>query len=143
MGPNLQDDISLILIRFRLHKYVLIADIEKIYRQVLVDPRQRDFQRILWRQNPQADVEHYRLNTITYGTAPASFLAVRCLQQIGYDCQERFPEASRCILEDFYMDDLLTGTNNIKEAIELKKNLIQILEGYGFSFSEEVAIKQR
>ena len=33
-GPVIQDDITYILARFRTHKYVLSADVEKMYRQI-------------------------------------------------------------------------------------------------------------
>lgn len=36
-GPNLQMDLFSILLRFRCHKYVLAADISKMYRQILLD----------------------------------------------------------------------------------------------------------
>ncbi|XP_067215691.1 uncharacterized protein [Linepithema humile] len=37
IGPVLQQDLISIILRFRTFKYALIADIEKMYRQVLVD----------------------------------------------------------------------------------------------------------
>lgn len=43
-GPNLQTDLFNILIRFRMPKYIVTADIEKMYRQILIDPLQRHFQ---------------------------------------------------------------------------------------------------
>ncbi|XP_066256304.1 uncharacterized protein [Euwallacea similis] len=63
------------------------ADIAKMYRQVLVEPKQRALQRILWRESPSAPVEAFELNTVTYGQASASFLAVRCLHQIAEECE--------------------------------------------------------
>ena len=36
--PTIQNDLFSILVRFRIHKYVLSADIEKIYQQILVAP---------------------------------------------------------------------------------------------------------
>ena len=68
--------------RFRTHRYVLISDIEKIYRQILVNPKDSNLQRIVWRYAPHKELQHYALRTVTYGTASASFLATRCLAQI-------------------------------------------------------------
>lgn len=36
VGPTIQDKLVAYLIRFRTYKYVLTADIEKMYRQVLL-----------------------------------------------------------------------------------------------------------
>ncbi|KAH0821592.1 hypothetical protein GEV33_001199 [Tenebrio molitor] len=52
-GPVIQDDLFSILIRFRTHRYVITADIEKMYRQILIDSVDTDYQRILWRDNPK------------------------------------------------------------------------------------------
>lgn len=39
-GPKLQDDLFIILMRFRLFRYVVTADIQKMYRQVHIYARQ-------------------------------------------------------------------------------------------------------
>ncbi|GFW16379.1 uncharacterized protein TNCV_4265441 [Trichonephila clavipes] len=41
-GGIIQQDLFSIVSRFRKHAYVLSADIKKMYRQILVDPNQRD-----------------------------------------------------------------------------------------------------
>ncbi|KYN24375.1 hypothetical protein ALC57_04022 [Trachymyrmex cornetzi] len=64
VGPALQDDLFAILLRFRLHTYVVSADIEKMFRQVLVTPEQRSLQRILWRSNAEASIDIFELNTL-------------------------------------------------------------------------------
>lgn len=46
-GSKLQEDLFNILIRFRLHQYVLTGDIEKMYRQFLVRPEDRHYQQIV------------------------------------------------------------------------------------------------
>ncbi|XP_072392236.1 uncharacterized protein [Diabrotica undecimpunctata] len=79
VGPHLQDYLFYILLRFRQHKLVLGADITKMYRQVFITPEQRYLQKILWRFNTNDEISVYTLNTVTYGTASAAFLAIRSL----------------------------------------------------------------
>ena len=66
IGFVLQDGLIDIIIRFRTYKIALTADLQKMYRQVLVQEDDRDFQRILWRFSLEQPVEDYRLNTVTY-----------------------------------------------------------------------------
>nr|CAH7749573.1 unnamed protein product [Callosobruchus chinensis] len=132
VGPKLQDDLVDILIRFRKHSYVIVADVEKMYRQVKIDENQRDLQRIVWRKNETDEIGHYRLNTVTYGTASASFLAVRSLQQVAHEHHESYPHAAEAILSDFYVDDLITGANDIESTINLKHDISILLDSYGF-----------
>ncbi|KAK9708868.1 hypothetical protein QE152_g26945 [Popillia japonica] len=87
-----------------------------MYRQVVMHPSYTPFQRILWRENKEEAIKTYELTTVTYGTVPASFLAVRALQQLGRDESQNFPIGYEIILRDFYVDDLLTGANTIAEG---------------------------
>lgn len=114
VGPTVQDDLLSILFRFRCHKYVLAADVEKMYRQISVHPSDRHFQQVVWRDNVGDRIKVYELNTVTYGTASAPFLATRCLKQIGLECCN--PKISEIITHDFYVDDLLTGCDDLDEA---------------------------
>ena len=52
VGPVLLQDLFSIIARFRTFKYVLIADVEKMYWQVLIDESQTALQRIVWRDKP-------------------------------------------------------------------------------------------
>ena len=52
VGPVVQDNLFSTLIRFRQYPVVLSADIEKMYRQILITLEQRAFQRILWKEDP-------------------------------------------------------------------------------------------
>ncbi|XP_018574806.1 uncharacterized protein LOC108913697 [Anoplophora glabripennis] len=95
-GPTIQQDLLSILLRFRQHKYVVAVDIAKMYRQVLLEPEQRCLQRVLWRENPEDELEVWELKTVTYakrvemhGFCDASEAAyggciyIRCTNEIG------------------------------------------------------------
>lgn len=65
--------------------------------QVLVELSHRKFQQIFWRANPSDSLQIFSLNTVTYGTASAPFLAVKCLQQLADDSREKFRNISQII----------------------------------------------
>jgi hypothetical protein len=127
-GPNLQQDLFLILARFRCFQYVISSDIEKMYRQINIDERDADFQRILWRESVDSPLEIYRLKTVTYGTTSAPFLAMRCIQQLANENINNFPLACATIRQCFYMDDLLCGHNTFQETLVLRDQIIEILK---------------
>ena len=52
IGPALQADIYAILLRFRQHTYIVTSDVEKMYREILIEPSQRCYQQIFWRESP-------------------------------------------------------------------------------------------
>ncbi|XP_075210203.1 uncharacterized protein LOC142317527 [Lycorma delicatula] len=103
-----------------------------MYRQVLVDPRDYDLQRIIWRNSGEEEIGHYQLKTITYGTASAPFLATRCIIQLVNENSKQFPKASEVIRHDFYVDDLQTGADDLTEALQLQGEITAIIKQAGF-----------
>ncbi|CAK9834523.1 hypothetical protein ANTRET_LOCUS11040 [Anthophora retusa] len=135
-GPTIQDDLISIIIRFRTHQFVLTADIEKMFRQIQVHPEDAEFQKIFWRENKNEPIKTYRLNTVTYGTTSAPFLAVRCLKQLIKDEGHKYPLAATVLDRDFYVDDLLTGTNDLNQAQLLIDQLSKLLRLGGFNLRQ-------
>jgi len=135
-GPVIQDELIYILSRFRTYKFVLTADIQKMYRQVLVTRKDSDMQRILWRADPSLPIQIYRLVTLTYGTVPASFLATGCLKKISEEEAELFPIACKSVSQDFYMDDYLGGADSIEKTIQLRDELICVMKRAGMNLQK-------
>lgn len=99
IGPTIQQDLLSILLRWRKFKFAITADVEKIYRQIEVNPHHKPFQRILWRNNDD-QIKEYELSTVTYGTACAPYLAIRTIQQLAHDEKGNFPEACKRTITD-------------------------------------------
>ncbi|XP_062713540.1 uncharacterized protein LOC134283957 [Aedes albopictus] len=132
IGPVVQNDLFSIILRFRKHRYVFSADISKMYRQIQVDRIHTPLLRIFWRENPTDPLQVLELTTVTYGTSAAPFLATRSLQQLAFDESTRYPFAAQIVLEDFYVDDALTGAETVEEAIQRRVELTEILSCGGF-----------
>lgn len=131
-GPSIQEDLFAILSRFRKHQFVITADIEKMFRQVEVAKEDRDLQRIVWREHPSKVLRKYRLNTVTYGTTPASFMTTKCLDQLARENEVLFPYAAKTIRRDFYMDDIMTGGDSEEECLKLQRDITNILNSAKF-----------
>ncbi|KAH8313484.1 hypothetical protein KR067_006894 [Drosophila pandora] len=127
IGPSIQRDLFAVCLRFRMYKYVFSADIVKMFRQIWVSEKHRDYQRIVWREDPSDPIKHFQLCTVTYGTSCAPFLAVRVLEQLAADHKHEFPNAAKIVLEDFYVDDVLTGANSEDELLRNRDELVQLM----------------
>ncbi|XP_076384503.1 uncharacterized protein LOC143263363 [Megalopta genalis] len=135
IGPKIQDDLLYILLRFRIHQYVITGDIEKMYRQFLVRPEDRKYQRILWCDTDNC-VKTYELNTVTFGLSAAPYLAIKCLQQLAQDEGHRLPSAAKILQQDFYVDDALTGASTIQETLASRNELIELLRLAGLNIRQ-------
>ncbi|XP_054745961.1 uncharacterized protein LOC129250357 [Anastrepha obliqua] len=98
-----------------------------MYRCVRITSPDDYLQCILWRENPMEDVKTYKLETVTYGTRPASFLAIRAMHQLANDEAESYPLGAQIVLRDFYVDDMITGSDTAEEAIEIMGQTSQLL----------------
>jgi hypothetical protein len=127
VGPTLQDNLVEIITRFRCHPIAFTADVAKMYRQIRIPSIDADRHRILWREDPSHPIKEYRLTTVSYGTASAPYIAVKVLQQLAVDERESLPLASEVALNDFYVDDLMSGADNMEEASKVQSELLQLM----------------
>ncbi|XP_043064796.1 uncharacterized protein LOC122320694 [Drosophila ficusphila] len=98
-GLVIQHTLFQILIRFRSYPTAITGDICKMYRCV------------------KDKLQVFQLDTVTYGTKPASFLAVRAMHQLSRDEYSSFPLGAEVIQRDFYVDNLISGAQTVDEVM--------------------------
>ncbi|XP_053619959.1 uncharacterized protein LOC128680687 [Plodia interpunctella] len=125
-GSKLQSNIVEILLHFREHEVVFMADVRQMYRQINIAPHHRDYQRILWRAHADEPLQEYMLNTVTYGVSSAPFLACRSIRQLANDEGHKYPKAKNILTSDIYIDDVISGSSTLTEARETKRQLIAL-----------------
>ncbi|XP_043284935.1 uncharacterized protein [Venturia canescens] len=134
VGPTVQFKLFEHLLRFRSHKYVITADIAKMYRQVWVHPDDRRYQRLFWFLNDKIRV--FELNTVTFGVSSAPFLAIRTVQKLATDESAEFPVGAEALMRDLYVDDLLSGADTLEKLIQIRDEVIEILKRGGFDIRQ-------
>lgn len=128
-GSSLQINLStIILLNWRSYKFVYTADIAKMYRQILVNLKDVQYQRILWHDSPTLRKENYCLVTVTNGTRSAPFLALRTFRQLVKDDGNHYPHAAEVLLDDTFVDDLLFGGHDKPSALNLRKEVSSLLQ---------------
>ncbi|XP_036146380.1 uncharacterized protein LOC118646806 [Monomorium pharaonis] len=125
-GPKLQTDLPIVILQWRHFKYVYSADIAKMYRQILVDPRDVDYQRVLWNDD-LAEPLDYQLLTVTYGMKCAPFLALRVIKCLVDDEGHRFPLAAPILRDQIYIDDVLFGGDDLTHLRTVRDQLVSLL----------------
>lgn len=111
-GPKLQVDLRDMLLRCRMHRYILSADIVKMYRQILIRPEDRTFRHIFWSDSPTTDdLVEFQLCTVTYGLGCAPYLAIRCLHELDRKDGHRFPLVKDVLTRAAYVDVVVIGTD--------------------------------
>ncbi|KMQ88131.1 hypothetical protein RF55_12434 [Lasius niger] len=103
-----------------------------MYRQILVDMRDVDYQRILWKDPTEDEITDFQLLTVTYGTASAPYLALRVLKQLAHDEGAEFPLATSILTSNIYVDDCVFGAEDKPLALQTRDQLIRLLGKAGF-----------
>ncbi|CAF4853888.1 unnamed protein product [Pieris macdunnoughi] len=81
IGPPLQQDIRELVTRWRQHKYCIVADIQQMYRQILISKQDTDYQRILWRESSE--------DPITYRHIWQFMCSISCHKDTSSTCRRR------------------------------------------------------
>ena len=140
-GPDQTSSLLGVLLRFREEQVAFVADIEAMFLQVLVDPRDRNALRFLWW--PEHDTKSlpvdYQMNFHIFGATSSPSVAGFALRETA---RENFSSADEATIstvhKNFYEDDLLKSVPNVKEAIELISQLRNLLFSGGFHLTKFV-----
>ena len=98
-----------------------------MYRAIELTKNDRDLHRFVWRSSQGDMLKDYRMTRITFGVSASSFAANMSVKQNAIDHAHDYPIATKAVEESFYVDDALTGADNIEEAICLQKQLQDLL----------------
>lgn len=133
IGRINQSDIFSLLLRFRLFRFVFTADIEKMYKQILLNDNQTDLHRFVYRFSPNEPIRDFRLKTVTFGLANAPYLATRTLEELANLHENSHPLAAQVIRTSMYMDDVLGGCHTLEESIETYHQLKAVFSSACFN----------
>ncbi|XP_062541889.1 uncharacterized protein LOC134209882 [Armigeres subalbatus] len=124
VGLVVQDYLRSILLRFRMYKYAVVGDAEKMYRMVWQQASDQLLHKTFWRDSSQEPLETYKFTTVTYGTSSVPYLATRCLNKCEDESAERYRAAAAVVEKSFYVDDMMAGSHTIEEGKQLSKDVL-------------------
>ena len=137
VGPTIHSSLIDVLLRFRLHRIALTADVSKMYRAVELIESDRDLHRFVWRSKMDEPLKDYRMTRVTFGVSASSFAANMSVKRNSLDYALEFPEAADAVERAFYVDDCLAGANSVEETIVLRQQLQNLFAKGGFLLQVE------
>ena len=111
-GPDQTNQLVGVLIRFRQERIGLVSDIESMFHQVLVEPRDCDALRFFWWLNADmtGEMKEYRMVRHLFGATSSPNVANFCLRKTADDHQDEFdPSVLDTIKRNMYVDDEVGG----------------------------------
>ena len=138
-GPNLNPDITSLLMNFRQHRIAMSSDVEKAFLQIAIQENDRDALRFLWWEEipseamPSPEIRTWRMTRVTFGTTPSSFLLAATIHRHLDDFEEKYHAVVAQLRKGIYVDDVLLGADEYSTAAILYKEARDIFRGAGMN----------
>ncbi|XP_055061241.2 uncharacterized protein [Misgurnus anguillicaudatus] len=129
-GPDLNNTLLGVLMRFRREAIAVTADIEQMFYCFRVREKDRNFLRFLWFENndPSKAIVDYRMNVHVFGNSPSPAVAIHGLHKSVQGNEFHVdPDVQHFVLHDFYVDDGLKSLPTAQAAISLLKRTQDVL----------------
>lgn len=123
---TIQNNLLITLLRFRSHSYGVTADIIKVYRQVLVHPKDIHLHLFLWIDDSAKPIKTYAINTVTFETASVPYLIILSLHYAAVRFPKRYEGVKGIIMNDFYVDNMVTGADDLASLKPIIKKVTKI-----------------
>ena len=129
-GPDLNNSLLGVLIRFRKEPVAVMADIQQMFYNFYVREDHRDYLRFIWFEDNDLLKEpiDYRMNVHVFGNKPSPSVAIGLLAKAAEEGAAQYgKDAANFVKRNFYVDDGLISTATPEEAIDLLKRTKSML----------------
>ncbi|XP_053403265.1 uncharacterized protein LOC123558686 [Mercenaria mercenaria] len=131
--PPILNDLSSILMHFRIHQYAVTTDIVKAFLNVGLSEDDRDVTRFFWLSgldDPSSDLQVYRcFKSMLFGTTCSLFILSAVLQKHLSSNQCAIREQ---LSRDLYVDNILSSLPDHDTLMEVYHSSRDIFKGAGF-----------
>ena len=129
-GPDLNNSLLGVLIRFRKELIAIMADVQQMFHCFVVREDHRDYLRFLWHRDndPSKYIIEYRMKVHVFGNSPSPAMATYGLRRAARDCEQEYGAAAGHFIEpNFYGDDGLSSMPTEAGAIHLLRSAQALL----------------
>ena len=108
--------------RFRQHQIAIVAEIQKVFLQLGIQPNQRDVTRFLWLKDSgetrveSDNIQEYRFCRVPFGLISSPFLLGATIES-HLESYDR--ELALKLKSDIYVDNMKTGADTIESTIQV------------------------
>ena len=112
VGPNLMNDLTDILLLIRRGKWVVCCDMQNMFLNIKVSPRDRKYLRLFYRPPGAKDLEVYKFTVHVFGLASSPCVAMRIVREHATRHKDRWPVAEEAVRTSSLVDDVWFASPN-------------------------------
>ncbi|XP_076081076.1 uncharacterized protein LOC143051991 [Mytilus galloprovincialis] len=131
--PPKLNEVTAILLKFRLNKYAVSTDIEKAFLNVGLDIEDRDVTRFFWLSkptDPNSDLTTYRFKSVLFGATCSPFILNAVLSKHLNNHPFDFTEK---LTKDLYVDNIVSSFESEEELLKYFKLVRSLFADGGFN----------
>ena len=136
-GPNLLNEISSLVLRFRSNKYVLLSDIKQAFLNIFLKTDQDRNRFCFFWQDDQGNLITYRYATLAFGFTMSPF----ALNYVVKNHVMGYPEdsCSKFLMNNMYVDNLVITGNNLDDLRSIYSESVKRMKEGGFDLRSWVS----
>ncbi|GFU12921.1 integrase catalytic domain-containing protein [Trichonephila clavipes] len=132
-GENLNPNIFHLIISFRLNTIAITADIECAFLQISLRDEDRDAVRFLFpdiksNKTDPYKFQVYRFKRVMFGVNVSPFLLSATIKHHIENYREQYPAATKMLDTCLYVDDVISGADDISQALKVSKDAETIMK---------------
>ena len=129
--------------RFRWNRIAITADIEKAFLMIGIQENQRNMLWFLWLKDPyvvNSEVIQLRFCRLVFGLRPSPCILGATLTHHLDAHRDSHVELVELIKKSLYVDNLLTGADNVQEGFELYQDSKELMAKGAFNYENGTQI---
>ncbi|XP_004211237.1 uncharacterized protein LOC101239978 [Hydra vulgaris] len=133
VGPSLQPLIFDIIIRNRMNKLCVLAEIKKAFLQTQIQDMDRNAQQLIWYEDlKKMKLMKLRFTRVIFGSSSSPYILGATIKKHISKSKDIYPKTVVALEEDTFVNDLQACGEMEKELIRFKYESTQILNEAGF-----------
>lgn len=120
-GPDMNNHLRTVLMRFRNGEIGFSADVESMFYAFRLRPEDRDFTRFFWycKNDPSQQLVEYRAKVHIFGNTSSPALANIGLRYAAVNAEQTDSSVTEFVFRHFYVDDACGCADSEEEAINI------------------------
>ena len=135
-GPSMVNELTSVLMRFRLNEFACTSDIQKAYLMVGLNESDRDYCRFFWPENPldaNSEIITYRFRVVLFGSTASQFLLNSTIK---FHLQRINDDVAQSVLRNIYIDNLQNTFTSENDLIDYYNKVNIHFNSAGFKLKQ-------
>jgi hypothetical protein len=130
-GPNLANELVVVMLRFRHKQIAICSDISEMFLNIVLAPEDRVYHRFLFRPDRDGETREFEFQRHTFGNCGSPCVANYVIRHHAQEKEAVYPLAAKAIQKSTLMDDTLVSVRTVEEGQELVRQLTELTGGIG------------